>query len=1784
MPFDINARIEEWRTHLLDTSKRNRLISFKSGRTGGIDLVHPDPGDIWHRLVAEAGLTFVWQRDLIELPPDAEEASKTGPTLFDPIKAPERPSEDVILEQCRRSPRLRDEHVLTKLSDRRLAIRLSRLALNARESLTEQGVNILYVAFGFLRWFESPDSKEEIRSPLLLVPVRLERASVDAPWKVRADDEDILPNQSLAQLLTNDFRLRLPLPDSDAADADTPRWRTSYFGEVERCIRHLSRWEVLDEAALGTFSFQKLAMWDDLGRNGARIARHDLCRAVAGDQAVSLRSPAVLLGARELDQKTHPAQTFHILDADSSQHEAIVAATGGANLVLDGPPGTGKSQTIANVIAESLAANKTVLFVSEKAAALEVVQRRLQERGLGDFCLACHSHKVNKQEVVNELARCLGLGPVSLRDPADELQRLHEARQQLNAYVRELHAPRPLLGLTVFQVQGELARLSRLESKSRCPVPQVLERDAAYLRRVIDLLAHLPDCRAVIADLRRHPWRGCKQTVFSLTLRDDVRHHFSRLASHLDRTAEATAALIAHGFCVNGPSRAQWRSGLKTARSVLTCPHLPASWFSGDPRVAAEAAIQLDKLSREYRQVQDALPEFALAALRLNDANALTSLGVFPAEFRPLLRAGDTVKSLLLRLPSLGDSLSEMHRRAVAADEALQRFGQLIGTALPSPSVRAIRGMAEMADLIVRLGPIRPSWWDAGRRQELQGVITRCQEEARAAQEVRGQLVGRLALRAFAPESAALAKRASGYRSFLSRWLPAWWSLKDEITAWYSGQAPTTETLLGDMDNLVAYHRRIDYSREVQEHYANDLLRSGDGQPDWDGTLEALKSVERLTQLTKIPATLRTILSTEGSVDLKALAAAGKELEEQGATLHQHLEASGPECGLDEVTDRATGKLRLSVQELIAWLAARVQAVAGLANLLARLSRVLAEGRDVPVESLPARLPRLYEMVTLQTQITVLVGQVWPGQVAPQDVEEQDWQALRDTATALLGLLNHWRVKLPLQVVRVLTVPDVRAQLTETIRQIDATSADGVEESWRFVAEIFDLKQSVSTGITVESVPLTELRTWLRARAEDADRMREWIQFCEVEREVASAGVAPILTEVLSGQVKPEEAGEAFRARFLSQWLDAIHERAPVLRQFTTDAHERLIARFRELDSRAIASAATRIRAMQLSRPERPRLVAGDSPGSSELGTVLREANKKKRHMPLRKLFATVPNLLLRLKPCLMMSPLAVSTYLNTPDIHFDLVIFDEASQVRPHDAICAIYRGRQLIVAGDQKQLPPTSFFDRVVADEEGGDDEDEGGLENFESILDVCCSLGLTRRRLRWHYRSRREGLIAFANRFVYGNELVTFPSVHDVVGNPAVTFEYVEEGRWKAGTNGGFNEVEARRTAELVLEHFRQHPDQSLGVIAFNQRQQLRIMDELELLRKDNPDQEAFFHEGRDEPFFVKNLENVQGDERDVIFLGIGYGPDETGRLAMRFGPLNLKGGERRLNVAVTRARLRMTVVSSMHAQVIDLSRTSAVGVKLLKAYLDYAERGMEALGAAITGAGEHDFDSPFEREVHDELTRRGLTVHPQVGSSAFRIDLAIVDPKTPGRYILGVECDGATYHSSATARDRDRLRQEVLESLGWWICRIWSTDWMRNRETQVQRVQAALEKSLREGVPGPKATPVQPRGQPAEERPVNAVAPAVLEAPTYGSIDDVPETILREMLCRSLDTFGATEADDLIRAVARQLGFARTGARIQARIKSCVDVLIATGQVIPTADQRLQTAPTARTGTV
>ena len=603
----VDHRIEEWRSKLLDTSKRNRLISLSLGRAGAVKLVHPAADTLWSKLVDE-GESVSFPKKLYLVGKAAEDViedeSEEFPSLLD-AETEEKPQPDKVdIQTCMASPRLRPDHVLTELTDKLLKSRLGRLNLNAKTSMTEQGVPTLHVAFGLLKWYESPDSQVQILSPLLLLPAEMERENIDSPWSLKLMEDEVVPNHSLAQLMSNNFSIRFPeLPEADDADQEaencSSRWRYRYYAGIQNVIRHQERWEILDECVLSIFSFQKIAMWDDLGKNKDQIIEHDLCRAVAGDQVIRVKVPEGLPRAEELDKVAHPTTTYHILDSDSSQHEAIEAAKRGASLVLDGPPGTGKSQTIANIIAEFLAAGKSVLFVSEKSAALEVVKRRLDKRWLGDFCLECHSHKSNKKQVINELGRCLNLHSETYQDHTEDLNRLFETREALNSYVQSLHEVRQPLGLSAFQVHGRHAAI-QTGASTRCPIPDVSTMTQDRLRRIQGLLDGLPDCRDAIREHAHHPWRGLKKQRRSLNLKADIDHHLEGLDVGLGRIRTAVAMLSRLDLTPVDPDVSTWLDHLDVAQR---CPRLPAGARRMVPRRSASGRFCLHRTRQAYGSI-----------------------------------------------------------------------------------------------------------------------------------------------------------------------------------------------------------------------------------------------------------------------------------------------------------------------------------------------------------------------------------------------------------------------------------------------------------------------------------------------------------------------------------------------------------------------------------------------------------------------------------------------------------------------------------------------------------------------------------------------------------------------------------------------------------------------------------------------------------------------------------------------------------------------------------------------------------------------------------------------------------------------------------------------------------------------------------------------------------------------------------------------------------------------------------------------------------------------------
>jgi len=633
----------------------------------------------------------------------------------------------------------------------------------------------------------------------------------------------------------------------------------------------------------------------------------------------------------------------------------------------------------------------------------------------------------------------------------------------------------------------------------------------------------------------------------------------------------------------------------------------------------------------------------------------------------------------------------------------------------------------------------------------------------------------------------------------------------------------------------------------------------------------------------------------------------------------------------------------------------------------------------------------------------------------------------------------------------------------------------GWKDAWNALVALLCIDEEALRQDVSNSGWLPSMRTRLDQWLVQIASLNDWVTWRQIQDATTRAGLESLVVLIEESGITPDRISGAFERGFGTKWLPEVADTVSVMRGFNLGTHLHTLERFGKADTRLIELTG------QLVAAE----VAAHAPGasspaapSSEMGILKRELGKKRKHIPTRKLVEALPTLLPRLKPCFLMSPLSVAQYLDARLPQFDLVVFDEASQIPVWDAIGALARGQDAIVVGDSKQLPPTAFFSTLDSD----DGEPEQDIpEDLESILQECEASGIPTMRLRWHYRSRHESLIAFSNFHYYNNALQTFPSPIERSEELGVTLRYVPNGVYDKGQSRT-NRVEAQAVVDEVFRRLKRGKEHaSIGVVTFSQAQQVLIEDLLDAARREHPDIEPFFNEGF-EPVFVKNLENVQGDERDTIIFSVCYGRDPAGKMTHNFGPINQNGGERRLNVAITRARQRLIVFSSIKSDDIDLGRTQAVGVHHFKRFLDFADRGPKALAEALELTRNGEFDSGFERAVFDALTARGWRLDTQVGCSGFRIDLAVIHPELPGRYVLGIECDGASYHSAQTARDRDRLRAEILRGLGWQLVRVWSTDWRIDPRRCIEVIERAINAALL-ALKNPK--PPEPETAPAVE---------------------------------------------------------------------------------------------------
>ncbi len=1381
-------RLETWKRKLLDLSLRNRLLNFVSSKKT-IPLLVADLSELEDVLASGRDLAIEPAPDLM---------GDRDPRSADVHRS--RTGEDALAGYL--TERLAGGHVAARLEKTDLDRRLLELYRAARLSLEEGGANTLFLALGFLAWYENASSTQRRRAPILLLPLELTRASVRSGFRIRLSEDEVRVNTTLLQKLKHDYGITLQgvgeLPQ-DATGFDVP----AILRRFRRAVVEIDRWEVVDEAQIGLFSFTKFLMWRDLDEHAATFLKNPTIQLLLSEERHDGGGDEGFIELADLDTARPVTDILCPLDADASQLSAVFAAEQGTTFVLEGPPGTGKSQTITNLIAQNLAAGKRVLFVSAKMAALNVVYRRLHQVGIGPFCLELHSNKARKKEVVSQLMEALD----ALDVPPPEgwqahAEKVEDLRNQLNRYADAIHR-RHSLGMSIFEVTSQLIRL-RHEPRLELD----LENHGAWDRAAFDALGEkLHRIRAIAEQLgnpAEHAWRAVRREDWDQSTVPGIEALLKELRARVSDTTEALR------------------------------------------RCAEPLGLSVDRSSRDDLIVLDRV-------------------------------CGLLVSEPLIPAPLVGETDWETFRTAAT------------------------------------------QWVETGRRRnERYGRLSRDWDVEALRERDPGSL------------------RATFQRNRDSFFLLKWLRLRGP------------RSLLKD----VMRRRRLPKEEELIRH-----LRE---------TVNMIEDEEAIAR-----------------VEERARAAFGQ--------YWGGIETDWDR--LENLVDRA-GRLRAALVEIAGGDGDQI------AELRKRWGVLLGQGSEV-------------------------LGQEGP------------------TGTALMAFSEAF--------------------------DLFGAAMDLVVESLLVSTEL-------AWGSTADRGHLERVAACVDRWLDRLSELRDWCLFVRTCRAGTEAGLGEIVRALLDGHLPVDRLQHAFDRSFYEWWLNGVIAGSETLKGFHGIDHNEKISRFRELDQALIETTRDLIRA-RLS--EHLPIPSPDAPENSEMGILIREFRKRRRHLPVRRLFQRIPNLLFRLKPCLLMSPLSVAQYLTDAMPAFDLVVFDEASQIPTWDAVGAVARGAGVIVVGDSRQLPPTTFF--TTMDDEIFTTEDD--IEELESILDECIAAGVPRRYLMWHYRSRHEALITFSNYYYYGNRLLTFPAAVTTADHLGVVWRHMRDAVYDRGTTQT-NEAEAAALVDQIVEQLTgpERGDRSIGVVTLNVHQQELVEDLLEEARREHPEIDRSFTDAVPEPVFVKNLENVQGDERDVIMLSVGYGRDANGRISMNFGPLNRIGGERRLNVAITRAREQLFVFSSLRGDDIDLSRTASVGARHLKTFLDYAERGAAAIAEAVGLQNDPDQDFPFETDVSDVLAAEGWEVHKQVGCSGYRVDLAVVDPEDPGRYLIGIECDGVNYNSARTARDRDRLRVAVMQSLGWELHRIWSLDWWVNREAEIARLAKALERA-RERKRALKQEPEEANREPA-----------------------------------------------------------------------------------------------------
>lgn len=1535
-----------------------------------------------------------------------------------------------------------DDALQTLLHEQDLSRRLRLLRERARSDLRDRGVHTLFAAFGFLEWYEDTTSDRPHLAPLFLLPVELERVSRNnrRTYVFRKAGEQPISNDPLAEDLSRRFELELPDLDAD----DTPE---SYFEKIDPILSHERRWRIRRFLTVQIFSDAKLAIYEDLTPDSwpedAPLSRHGAVRQLMSEIGVG---DAPYAEDHDIDGDQAAASVPALIyDADSSQHSAIVDAMRGGDLTIYGPPGTGKSQTITNLIAAAMDDGKSVLFVAEKLTALDVVHKRLGEAGLGPYCFVLHSRGVRRTAVLDALRKRVDEVPPNFDEATYLARRKYwEVRRDALKLYASVMGDRPgALGLTVHDILWAEIRLREVSERLlpatatiRLSEARAIALTANDLQRLKGRLADLASAYRALGEPGSRPWRGIEGDELAPTEFEPTHH---RLATWRD----AVGGLMSRVSYLLGaiePMSLENIAEVKRATALLAGHAELSKEFDLEPlahedgrlavNVAAGAAKTASQHAHTLRQ------EFDL------DPGCLPSVGDVRAVAAEASALG--CSQLAAReLAGFAENERFKAKSAVRVRSALEGLHRLFGieetdAGTVQVTVRAIERirLTPREILQARTNP----WVEERAFKRLTELQSRV-EEVRQESEVLGK---RFDVDGLPP---AEELRAAGRR--LDRAGGMWWlSQQSRLAAGLHKKIESKPTKAGakamaaDLSRL-ATHADARESLTVNEDGKALLAARWRGvDSDLGEALEVSGWAETVaTEFSGISSGRAQIRHTllHGDIDiLDEVVNVTDSLED--LNIGDFVSADGIAVSdPDELNERANRAEALADRVRQAGLPQErpLKDAAGIAEWIERYQ----EDRDAsfrhPIRRRTGDTAADGETLAALAQLSCAIDQTALSECAWRAAQMVDTQLGSDTQAEWIGSIE--------------------------------AAIDREDNTWRAWADSLQVVETAFfDGVARKTAPLEGLLRRAEECLTGGKAILDWCRYRRIRNECFNSEARPVLSAFEQRQAEIGQLSVAFELAAYRSLASIVFRDHPVLQELSGEQLRNHKEAFKDVEEELQKLERLRIAHEVHDRPVEHGIAVGPQNVLTERALINQQLGLKRGSVSPRDLMHRASKAVRQLKPCFMMSPTTVAELLPRTAGLFDLVVIDEASQVLPADALGAIARGKKAIIVGDPQQLPPTTFFQggQVAGDGDGG-----GLAFASESILDLAMSAWHPHRYLRWHYRSRHSALIQFSNAKFYQNRMIVFPSPYENRGENGVNLRYIEDGIYRGDRT---NEHEVDKIVEAVLRFTanRDNWEKSLAIVTMNQPQRDVLDEALDKAATENGSLSGYIRrwDSTLEPFTVKNLETVQGDERDVIFISTVYGPRTPGGLVSQtFGPITQQGGERRLNVLFTRARWRIDVFSSMRAEDILRRPGQSRGVQIMRDYLEYAATGRIESGVA-TGMPT---ESPFEQHVKERVEAAGYDVTPQVGVASYRIDLGVKHRDYPHGFMLGVECDGATYHSAKSVRDRDRLREAVLRGLGWDIYRIWSTDWFDDPDGEMQKLLDYLNNRLTRPISGQEA---------------------------------------------------------------------------------------------------------------